>query len=98
MKAKEFNGKYGNFLEEGHYGLAIDIPDIVDFLNEIFKDLVRIHDFKYMQIKVKFGYARFYAKGITADMTYMIENRLNQILKVYEEEQEIRTKNNTPPQ
>lgn len=94
MTAKEFNEKYGNFLEERHYGLAIDLPEIVDFLNEIFKDLVRIPGFSYSQIKLKFGQARFYADGISSDMTYMIEDRLNKIVKTYKEEQKQRDENN----
>jgi len=92
--AKEFNEKYGNFLEEGHYGMAIDLPEIVDFLDHIFQDLVKINGFKYIQIKVKFGYARFYTKGISSDMCYMIEGKLNQMLKAYQEEQEQRNENN----
>ena len=27
MTAKEFNEKYKNYLEEGYYGLRIDIPE-----------------------------------------------------------------------
>lgn len=84
MTAKEFNKKYKDFLEEGHYGLAIDIPEIVEFLDSIFEDLIRIPGFKYFQIKVKFGYARFYAEGISFDITHTVEARLNELLKAYE--------------
>lgn len=94
MKATEFNEKYKDFLEQGHYGLAIDLPVIVDFLDQIFNDLTKIPGFKYLQIKTKFGFARFYAKGISLDMTYIIEEKVNKILKAYEEEQIKRTKNN----
>jgi len=92
--AKEFNEKYGNFLEEGHYGMAIDLPEIVDFLDKVFEDLVKINGFKYFQIKTKFGYARFYVKGISYEMTYLIEAKLNEILKAYKDEQEYRNENN----
>lgn len=74
--------------------MAIDLPEIVDFLDHIFQDLVKINGFKYLQIKVKFVYVRFYATGISNDMCYMIEGKLNQMLKAYEEEQNQRNNNN----
>ena len=54
MTSFEFNEKYKDYLEEGHYGLAIDIPSVTKFLDGIFS-LVLIHlpGFKYSQIKLK---------------------------------------------
>jgi hypothetical protein len=92
--SEEFNEKYGNFLEERHYGLAIDLPEVVDFLDNIFKDLVRIPGFKYSQIKMKFGSARFYADEISADMCFMIEEKIDKIVKAYRTEQKQRDENN----
>ena len=56
MTSFEFNEKYKDYLEQGHYGLAIDIPSVTKFLDGIFS-LVLIHlpGFKYSQIKLKFN-------------------------------------------
>jgi hypothetical protein len=82
MTTKEFNEKYKDFLEEGHYGLAInDNPEVIDFLDKIFEDLTRIPGFKFYQIKLKFGFARFYAKEISPEMQHMVENGINGIFK-----------------
>jgi hypothetical protein len=82
MTTKEFNEKYSDFLEEGHYGLAInDDPGVINFLDKIFEDLTRIPGFKFYQIKLKFGFARFYAKEISSEMQRMVENGINDIFK-----------------
>lgn len=60
MTAREFNEKYKANLEEGHYGLDIHIPSVIEYLNRVFEDLTRIPDFQYSQIKLKFNRARFY--------------------------------------
>jgi hypothetical protein len=60
MKIKEFNEKYKDYLEEGHYGLDINDPCIINYLDEIFQGLIKIPGFKYSQIKEKFHTGRFY--------------------------------------
>jgi hypothetical protein len=61
MTTQEFNQKYKDYLEEGHYGLDIGIPSVIEYLDSIFdKGLVTIPGFKYSQIKLKFHMARFY--------------------------------------
>jgi len=60
MNSNQFNQKYSTYLEEGHYGLDIDIPVIVSYLDEIFQELAQIPGFKYTQIKLKFSEGRFY--------------------------------------
>lgn len=60
MNSNQFNQKYLAYLEEGHYGLDIDIPVIISYLDEIFPELTQIPGFKYTQIKTKFGEGRFY--------------------------------------
>jgi hypothetical protein len=81
MTSNEFNEKYKNYLKEGHYGLSINNPTIVDFLDSIFKDLTKIPHFKYSQIKMKFGMARFYST-LTNDMNFLIEDKINQVYKI----------------
>ena len=58
--SKEFNEKYKDFLIEGAYGLDIDDIYIVQYLDKQFQDLILIPNFKYSQIKLKFGTCRFY--------------------------------------
>ena len=60
MTASEFNEKYKEYLEEGHYGLDISTPSIIKYLDEMFQDLIKIPGFKYGQIKEKFNTSRFY--------------------------------------
>lgn len=60
MTASEFNEKYKEYLEEGHYGLDISTPSIIRYLDEIFQGLIKIPGFKYSQIKEKFSTSRFY--------------------------------------
>ena len=35
MTVNEFNKKYKDYLEEGHYGLDINIPSVVNYLDSI---------------------------------------------------------------
>lgn len=61
MTADKFNEKYKEWLEEGHYGLDIHIPEVIEYLDEkVFPFLTTIPGFTYAQIKEKFGMARFY--------------------------------------
>jgi hypothetical protein len=60
MNSDQFNQKYSAYLEEGHYGLDIDIPAIISYLDKIFQELTQIPSFQYSQIKLKFSEGRFY--------------------------------------
>jgi len=61
MTVKEFNDKYKEYLVEGHYGLDISNPYVINILDSLFdKYLTKIEGFKYYQIKVKFDSPRFY--------------------------------------
>ena len=35
-----FNEKYKDYLEEGHYGLALEEKSVIKYLDDIFKDLI----------------------------------------------------------
>ena len=84
MTSFEFNKKYEAYLEEGHYGLAINIPSVVEFLDEIFsKVLIHLPDFKYSQIKLKFNNSRVYTTLKHSAMTYWIEKEINNLIKKY---------------
>jgi len=60
MTTAQFNEKYKEYLEEGHYGLDIREEKVTKYLDSIFPELIKIEGFKYMQIKLKFGSTRFY--------------------------------------
>ena len=61
MTAIEFNNKYKDYLEEGHYGLDIHYPEVIEHLDKRFQEFIKVPKFSYSQIKLKFGRARFYA-------------------------------------
>lgn len=79
MTIDEFNEKYKEYLETGHYGLAINIPKVIDFLDKIFTELILIPNFKYSQIKMKFGTSRFYSTLKEGTLSYIIEKEINRI-------------------
>lgn len=57
----EFNTKYKDYLEAGHYGLDIHDKKVIEILDNIFQDLIQIPNFKYAQIKEKWGTITFYS-------------------------------------
>lgn len=75
MTIQEFNEKYKEYLEEGHYGLGLDNPKIIDYLDNKFQELIKIPGFKFQQIKAKFNWYRFYA-NIDHKICSEIENEL----------------------
>lgn len=82
MNKKQFNEKYKEFLTEGFYGLAIQDQEVIDYLDDIFGNvLVYLPNFKYQQIKVKWGYVRFYADVDSTNLLQTIEQKLTSILK-----------------
>jgi len=83
MTSEKFNIKYKDFLEKGHYGLVIDIPDVVDYLDVIFQGLINIPEFSYSQIKLKFNSSRVYLHPNVID-TSSIEKRINEIVKEFD--------------
>ena len=92
MTTKEFNEKYKDYLEEGHYGLDINIPSVVEYLDSIFENgLINIPGFKYHQIKLKFNMARFYFdtdwknKSIEQMISNGVEKEINRLVKEYDE-------------
>ena len=90
MTTQEFNKKYKDYLEEGHYGLDINIPSVTEYLDSIFdKGLVNIPGFKYHQIKLKFNMARFYfdtdlPNKLEVVISNGIEEQINRLVKEYD--------------
>jgi hypothetical protein len=90
MTADEFNTKYKDYLEEGHYGLDIDIPSITKYLDEIFQGLIKIPGFQYSQIKDKYSNCRFYTNllevlghKLGAIVSNEVERRVSMMMEVY---------------
>lgn len=97
---KEFNEKYKNYIEEGHYGMDIGEPSVLAYVDQIFNDLTQIPGFKYQQIKTKFGLARVYTNldelmpFVGRVINQELEEKINFILKVeYELENRLRSLN-----
>lgn len=81
MTEEQFNEKYKTYLGEHHYGLGFDHPQVIEMLDKEFEKLTKRPGFKYYQIKLKFGSARFYADAITVDEMYRIEGQIDELIK-----------------
>jgi hypothetical protein len=79
MTQIEFNGKYGKYLEEGHYGLALDNPEVIEYLDKEYEELIKLPNFKYSQIKGKFNWFCFYCEGVSSEKRAEIENKIKEI-------------------
>lgn len=81
MTIEEFDNKWKNHLEPGHYGLDITHPDVINYLDQKFTEFQTTHpNFQYSQIKLKYGQARVYMEPYDID-TREIEQEINKILK-----------------
>ena len=64
MTTEEFNKKYSAYLEERFYGLDIDHPEVIEYLdNEFEKEIEKNPEFQFSQIKMKFGSSRVYTNS-----------------------------------
>ena len=64
MTAEEFNKKYSAYLEERFYGLDIDHPEVIEYLDKEFeKEVEKNPEFQFSQIKMKFGSSRVYTNS-----------------------------------
>lgn len=85
---EEFNEKYKEYIDDTHYGMDINEPSVIAYVNEIFNDLIQIPGFKYQQIKTKYGLARVYTNlddlmpFVGRIINQELEEKINFILKV----------------
>ncbi len=80
MTAEDFNTKYLQYLEEGHYGAdGFDHPEFLDWLDEKFQEYIKIPGFSYSQIKSKFRMGRFYCEGLTMEQINEVENKITEL-------------------
>ena len=98
--AKEFNEKYKEYIEEGHYGMDIHEPSVLAYVDQIFNDLTKIPEFKYQQIRTVHGLAKVITNlqdiipFVGRIIEQELEEKINFILKVeYELENRLRTLN-----
>lgn len=96
----EFNEKYKDYLEEGSYGIDINEPSVIIYVDQIFNDLTQIPGFKYQQIKTKFGLTRVYTNldelmpFVGRIINQELEQKIDFILKVeYELENRLKSLN-----
>lgn len=79
MTYTEFNKKWENYLEQGHYGLDIDHEDVINYLDSEFEKEIKTNKkFYFSQLKLKFGMPRIYANS---DKTFQWEKEISNILK-----------------
>jgi hypothetical protein len=83
MTQAAFNIKYEQYLEEGfeNQGLQFDIPEVTEYLDKQFQTLIHIKDFKYSQIKLKFGYPRVYMQNVDIETINAIETDILNIIQ-----------------
>jgi hypothetical protein len=79
MTSNEFNIKWKDYLEEGHYGLAIDDPSFTEWLDGKFQEFTKRPGFSYSQIKSKFGMGRFYCEGLSTEEQLEVEDKISKI-------------------
>jgi hypothetical protein len=96
----EFNQKYKEFIDESHYGMDINEPSVIAYVDHIFSDLTKIPGFKFQQVKTKFGLARVYTNldellpFVGRIINQELEEKINFILKVeYELENRLKSLN-----
>lgn len=78
MKIKEFNTKWKNYIEEGHYGFIIHDEAVADYLDKEFTEEIKHNpDFKFSQIKIKWNQARLYSNS---HLSTQWENEINKIM------------------
>jgi hypothetical protein len=81
MTSKQFNEKYKDFLEEGHYGLDVHNPEFIEWLDGKFQEFVKKEGFSYSQIKAKFGMGRFYCEGLSNEEENEVEQKITELFK-----------------
>ena len=80
---EEFNEKYKDFLEEGHYGMTLGNKDVLKYLDAEFSQEIKQNpDFSYSQIKDKWGMTRIYAETLDPSITYEWERSVDSIYSI----------------
>lgn len=81
LNVSEFNKKWKDHLEQGHYGLAINDLKVIQYLDSEFtKFKETVPNFTYSQIKLKFNTARVYMQPYNLIDIVTMENKINSII------------------
>jgi hypothetical protein len=80
--AEEFNKKYEIYIEKGFEGLEFSNEKVLEFLENLFESVfIHIPRFRFSQIKLKFGYCRFYSDSLPIFITTKVEEHINLLIK-----------------
>lgn len=80
MKSDEFNEKWKSYIEEGFEGSETDNEDVNVYLDSEFSKEIKVNpNFKFAQIKWKFGSIRIYADS---EKTSEWENNIDSNLRI----------------
>lgn len=79
MTNLEFNKKYKKYIQEGFEGCSLYNEKMLEYLDKEFEEFIKVDEFSFSQIKGKFNFFRFYAKGISQEKMFEIERNLKQI-------------------
>jgi hypothetical protein len=81
MTCDEFNVKYQSYLEKGFDGLELENPEVIEYLDKMFSEFIKVPNFKYSQIKMKYDECRFYAEPVNSELQHEIETHIANLYK-----------------
>lgn len=81
---EEFNEKYSKWLEVDSRGrtfdgISLENEEALNYLDNKFQEFIKRPEFQFSQIKAKFDWFCFYAKGVTSAEVNEIEKKLKEI-------------------
>lgn len=81
-RVRSFNELYHEYIPDGHYGLSFYSNKVVRLLMEKFSEYIEKYpDFKFYQLKLKFGAPRLYIDGPPTEEIFDLEDKIAKILK-----------------
>ena len=79
MNRQEFNEKYKDYLEDRFSGLELSNPEVIEYLDSEFEELIKLPNFKYSQIKGKFNWFCLYVDGVSNEKRAEIEGKIKEL-------------------
>ena len=81
-RVRQFNEVYSEYIPEGYYGLSFYDIGVIRLLVEKFSQYIIEYDnFKFYQLKLKFGVPRLYIDGPSTEEIFDLEDKIAKILK-----------------
>ena len=82
QEVEQFNHYYRKFIPDRYYGMSFYNKDVASLLIRKFSEYIEKYpDFKFYQLKLKFGVPRLYVEGPSQEEIFKIEEEIAQILK-----------------